>query len=53
VGWQRGEKSVFSGIKKIGNNKKWQFKGARTLPDGKIASCNFFIYEFLMRKNSS
>jgi len=30
VGWQRGEKSAFSGIKKIDNNKKWQFWG-RTL----------------------
>jgi hypothetical protein len=36
VGWQRGEKSAFSGIKKIGNNKKWQL-WERALPPVKFS----------------
>jgi hypothetical protein len=45
VGWQRGEKSAFSGIKKFGNNKKWQFWGSALPPDKKrpaILNLRFF-----------
>jgi len=52
VGWQRGEKSAFSGIKKIGNNKIWQFWG-HALPPVKFSPAKLEKGGFLVanRKN--